>query len=86
MSYREILFSSLLQVKQWLETIKTRASRIESPCDFINSEAGMERLDGICVLFIAVGEQLKVIDNKTNGLFFSKYPKPIGMALWVLEM
>jgi uncharacterized protein with HEPN domain len=75
MSYKEVLLSSLLQIKQWLETIQKRAAKIERADDFINSEAGRERLDSICMLFIAVGEQLKVIDHKTQGQLFTKYPQ-----------
>jgi uncharacterized protein with HEPN domain len=71
----EILISNLLQIKEWLQTIKARAANVEKADDFISSEAGKEKLDSICMLFIAVGELLKVIDHKTNGELLIKYPE-----------
>ena len=35
----------------------------------------MEKLDSICMLFIAIGEALKNIDKITGGSLLSQYPE-----------
>jgi uncharacterized protein with HEPN domain len=35
----------------------------------------MEKLDSICMLFIAIGEALKNIDKITRGTLLSQYPE-----------
>jgi uncharacterized protein with HEPN domain len=42
---------------------------------FIASDKGEETLDSICMLFIAAGENLKRVDQLTDGLLFEKYPE-----------
>ncbi len=46
---------------------KRRILHIDSANNFTDSPAGMEKLDGICMLFIAIGEALKHIDKMTEG-------------------
>ena len=64
---KELVLSILAQIDEALETIATRAERIRSADDFTGSPAGMEKLDSICMLFIAVGEALKNLDKITGG-------------------
>jgi len=42
-----------------------RFEAVQSPGDFTDSEAGMEKLDGICMQPIAIGEGLKNLDKVT---------------------
>jgi uncharacterized protein with HEPN domain len=42
--------------------------------DFYSSDAGIDRMDAICMILIAVGEELKNIDHKTEGKLLSRYP------------
>ncbi len=48
---RQILWST--------QTISRRFAPITSPDDFLDSEAGMEKLDAICMQLIALGESVK---------------------------
>jgi uncharacterized protein with HEPN domain len=72
---RDLVQSILRQVDGALRTIADRAGRFGSADDFTGSPAGMEALDSICMLFMAVGEALKNIDKITNGDLLSQYPE-----------
>ncbi len=72
---KNLVLSILRQIDESLEKIKGRAVQIYSVDDFINSPSGMEKLDSICMQFIAVGEALKKIDKITGGGLLSKYPE-----------
>lgn len=65
----------LIQISQALETVESRTASIRSPEDFTQSPEGIERLDGLCMLFIAIGEALKSIDRMTEGELLSRYPE-----------
>jgi hypothetical protein len=58
----------LKQILQALRTILQRFEPVKSPDDFTGSPAWMEKLDSICMLLIAIGENLKNIDKVTGGL------------------
>ncbi len=70
---KELILSILTQIDDALERIASRAERIQSPDDFTGSPAGMETLDSICMLFIAVGEALKNLDKITGGTLLSQH-------------
>lgn len=57
-----------------LQRIPRRFSAIEQPSDFYATEDGIDRMDGICMILIAVGEEFKKIDRKTEGKLLGKYP------------
>jgi uncharacterized protein with HEPN domain len=65
----------LTQIYEALGKIASRSEPIQSAEDFTGSMAGMEKLDSICMLFMAIGEALKNIDKVTNGALLSKYPE-----------
>ena len=70
---KELVISILAQIDEALEKIASRAERIRSADDFTGSPAGMETLDSICMLFIAVGEALKNLDKITGGALLSQH-------------
>jgi uncharacterized protein with HEPN domain len=63
---RQILWSA--------ETIGNRFAPILSPDDFTTSDAGMEKLDAICMQLIALGESIKSLDRSTDGGLLGRYP------------
>ncbi|GAB6095255.1 hypothetical protein JCM14469_15070 [Desulfatiferula olefinivorans] len=65
----------LCQIKDALEKIARRTSNISSANDFTDTPDGMEKLDGVCMLFMAVGESLKKIDKITSGRLLLRYPE-----------
>jgi len=65
----------LESVLEALERISRRFGGIQSPDDFLRSDEGIDRLDGICMILIAVGEAFKSIDRKTEGRLLARYPE-----------
>ena len=65
----------LSQILKALNTVADRFSPVKSVEDFTNSPAGMEKLDGICMQLIAIGEGLKNIDKVTNNSLLPNYPE-----------
>ncbi len=70
---KNLVLSILKQIDEALDKIKCRSEQIQSADDFTHSPSGMEKLDGICMLFVAIGEALKKIDKITNGSLLSQY-------------
>jgi len=70
---KELVLSMLKQIDDALEKIKIRTCHVQSANDFTETPEGMEKLDGVCMLFMAVGEVLKKVDKLTSGSLFSKY-------------
>lgn len=74
--YDENLACNVLeQIHQATNTILTRFQQIKSARDFTDTPGGMEKLDSICMLLIAIGESLKNIDKITSGNLLPKYPQ-----------
>ena len=74
MSDTQLLIERLSSVLQSLERIPRRFAEIKTPSDFTDTPAGVDRMDAICMILIAVGEELKAIDRKTEGSLLSRYP------------
>jgi uncharacterized protein with HEPN domain len=72
---RELAFAIVSQIQVALEKIQSRFSTIKSVDDFTSSPAGMERLDGICMLFVAMGESLKNLHKVTDRKLLPEYPE-----------
>jgi hypothetical protein len=72
---KNLVLSILTQIDGALERIAGRAEPIRSADDFTGSLAGMEKLDSICMLFMARGEALQNVDKITDGDLLSHYPE-----------
>ena len=72
---RELIADKLVQVSEALERIVRRFKSINSADDFLNSENGLDMLDAICMMLIAVGENFKAIDKISNGKLLEQYPE-----------
>ncbi len=72
---KSLVFLILMQVDEALGKIKSRTAHVASAGDFTDSPEGLEKLDSICMLFIAVGDSLKNIDKITGGTLFTRYPE-----------
>lgn len=69
-------------VEEILKQILTAAHRIErrsrdifEPDDFLISDAGIDKLDAICMMLIAIGESLKNLDKVTDGKLLIRFPE-----------
>ena len=58
-----------------METILQRAETIHTSNDFLTTLSGVERLESICMLLIAIGESVKQIDKLTNKTWLTSYPE-----------
>jgi len=72
---KELVLEILRQTEVAAETIMNRFEPIKSVSDFTDSPAGMEKMDSICMLLIVIGEALKNLDKKTDGVLLVKYPE-----------
>ena len=73
MSDRQLLVERLSSILEALERIPRRFAGIKTPSDFTDTDAGLDRMDAICMVLIAVGEEFKAIDRKTEGKLLSCY-------------
>jgi len=65
----------LNQILNATHTIKDRFIPIKSVDDFTNTPVGMEKLDAICMLVIAIGESLKNLDKITERSLLTRYSR-----------
>jgi uncharacterized protein with HEPN domain len=72
---KELVHEILTQTKEAAERVLRRFEPIQSVEDFTNSEAGMEKLDAICMQLIAIGESVKNLDKITFGELMGRYPE-----------
>ena len=70
----ELVEEMLKNIQGALNTIEKRFGEVPN-ADYFRSQMGLERRDGICMLFIAVGESFKQIDDHTNKTFLPRYPE-----------
>ena len=61
------------QIDTAIETIKLRFEPVTSIDYFLDTTAGQEKLDSLCMLFIAIGESLKKVDKLTNAKLLVQY-------------
>ena len=69
----DLALEILRQIQQSIQTIRKRFAPIHSTEDFTGNEAGLEKLDAICMQLITIGESLKNLDKVTNGSLLSMY-------------
>ncbi len=56
---RPLLFELLLEVEESIRRIERRFVDINSANDFIKNDAGLDRLDAIAMMLVAIGENLQ---------------------------
>ena len=72
---REIVLEILQQIHDAARRALLRFDPVNKVEDFTKSEEGMEKLDSIAMLLIAIGESLKNIDKITDESLLSRYPE-----------
>lgn len=75
MSDPALVHEILRQLLQATSTIIRRFTTIDSVDDFTSSDAGLEKLDAMCMQLIAIGESLKNLDKITEGALLAQYPE-----------
>lgn len=71
----ELVLEILRQIYQAAQTILKRFQPVKTVSDFVDSPAGMEKLDSLCMLLIAIGEALKNLDKTTNKSLLRRFPQ-----------
>ena len=70
---RELAKEILKQILTAVSRIERRYKGIHDPDDFLSSDAGIDKLDAICMMLINIGENLKNLDKVTGGRLLTKY-------------
>ena len=71
----ELVDEILSQILIAAHRIERRSRDIFEPDDFLISDAGIDKLDAICMMLIAIGESLKNLDKVTSGKLLVKFPE-----------
>ena len=72
---KDLVLEILEQIIEAIETVEERCQYATCENDFMDTKAGQEKLDSICMKLIAVGESLKKIDFITDKELLSQYPQ-----------
>ena len=75
MSDVERIRSCIDEIETALARIDRRFQGIESPDDFIVSDEGLDKLDGIAMMLVWMGESLKKMDRLGAGSYLEAHPE-----------
>jgi uncharacterized protein with HEPN domain len=70
-----MILSTLDDIIYSIELINKRFKDIKSSDDFLKNDTGLEKLDGISMRLIAIGEGFKNIDKLSDKRILVKYPQ-----------
>lgn len=71
---KSLVIEILTQIENAIKITLKRFEVVSSASYFTDTPEGIEKLDGICMQLIAIGESLKNIDKITNKELLIKYP------------
>jgi uncharacterized protein with HEPN domain len=71
---KALIIESLEQLEQVIENLLESTSDIQNIDELPKSADGSLRLNGICMCFIIIGEEVKRIDRYTEKHFLLNYP------------
>ena len=72
---KSLIIDLLKQVDEAIHRVERRFEGIRNPDDFIKSDEGLDRLDSIAMMLIAIGENIKAIDKISEKTILQKYPE-----------
>lgn len=72
---RSLVLEILDEIEEAIHRIERRFSGINHPDDFIKTDAGLDRLDAIGMMLIAIGENFKRVDKITAGSLLARHPE-----------
>jgi len=75
MSDIPLLVEILSQTLSCIARIERRFQGIDCPEDFLADNEGIDRLDGIGMMLISIGENLKKFEASGGRLFLDKHPE-----------
>jgi uncharacterized protein with HEPN domain len=72
---KELVLEVLSQIDTAARRIARRFQGIGAAEDFTSSDEGLDKLDGICMQLIAIGESLKNLDRITDQSLLVRFPQ-----------
>lgn len=69
---RSLLLELFLEIEEALRRIERRFAGINSPNDFIRDDDGLDRLDSIAMMLVAIGENTQRLDKYISPELFEK--------------
>ena len=72
---RRLLFELLLEIEEAIRRIERRFVGINSAYDFTKDDAGLDRLDAIAMMLVAIGENLQRGSTLVEPEIFKQYPE-----------
>ena len=69
-----LIIDGLRDIEEALLHIINRTSRIKTAGDFVTTPTGMDMLDVVTIRLMAVGEEIKKINRRTNEQLLAQYP------------
>ena len=72
---QELLYDVINKINLAIDRILKRAETVHSVSDFLDTSNGVERMESICMLLIAIGESVKRLDKMTDKKLLNKYPE-----------
>ncbi|WP_017299530.1 DUF86 domain-containing protein [Nodosilinea nodulosa] len=70
---RPLLLELFLEIEEAIRRIERRFSGIRSPADFLQDDAGLDRLDAIAMMLISIGENIQRISKLVSQDFFDQH-------------
>jgi uncharacterized protein with HEPN domain len=72
---RSLVLEQIAQAEEAIRRIERRFQGITAPDDFVSNDEGLDRLDAIAMMLIAIGESIKKIDKITSGKLLETFPE-----------
>jgi uncharacterized protein with HEPN domain len=71
---RSMLLELFLEIQEAIRRIERRFSGINTAHDFICNDDGLDRLDAIAMMLVAIGENTQRLDKLMDKKLFEQYP------------
>ena len=71
---KTLIIETLEQIEHVIENLLESTSNLSDINELLKSADGMLRLNGLCMSFIIIGEEIKRIDRYTDEQFLPNYP------------
>ncbi|WP_271252118.1 hypothetical protein [Pseudanabaena sp. Chao 1811] len=68
-----MLLELFLEIEEAIRRIERRFSDINSPEDFLCDDNGLDRLDGIAMMLVAIGENMNKLEKKISKKAFDQH-------------
>ncbi len=71
---RSMLLELFLEIQEGIRRIERRFSGIDTAYDFIRNDDGLDRLDAIAMMLVAIGENTQKLDKLIDPKLVEQHP------------